>query len=189
MLSRKEIITKHIPIDTASNLTRLDLGSNYDYSKPTILIVDDFQSIIKLFKRLVKRMDLAANFNVVYSSHADAGLTVLNELYHNQDFSVSILITDITFGGSIDLGNGLNFNLDGIKLCEIVNEIFPNVLYHFITGHIVSAKSTPKFFEEFKNYSDEDLMKYVTYKDMPVSTNKNLIYNLVEGTKYEDLIK
>jgi len=189
MSARKDIINKCLDMEKLVGITRLDLNNNYTANKPTILIVDDFESIIKLFKRLVKRMNLSENFNVIYSSHSDAGIKVLNEMYQNPDFHIDILIADITFGGSIDVGDIHNFTLNGITLNGILKRINPNLIYHFITGHIVSPRATPAFFEQYKEYAEDDLLAHLSYKDIPVSTNKELFYSLVKGTRYEMLIK
>ena len=189
MSARKDVINKCLNMEKVVSISRLDLNGGYDVNKPTIMIVDDFESIIKLFKRLVKRMNISENFNIVYSSHSDAGIKVLNELYHNSDFHIDILITDITFGGSIDIGEVHNFSLNGISLAGIIKKINPNLIYHFITGHIVTPKATPVFFDEYRSYTEDDLLQHLSYKDIPVSTNKDLFYSLVKGTRYEMLIK
>jgi CheY-like chemotaxis protein len=188
MIDRKEIINKYMNLETLNDVYRLDLGDDYDVNKPTILIVDDFEAIVTLFKRLIKRLDITDEFNVIYATGHHAALKVVNEIYHNESLHIDVIISDITFGSSLDVGDLGNFTMNGIELVGTVFSIYPGLIYHFITGHIVSPKATPQFYKEYSEYADDNLIDHITYKDTPVSTNNELFINLFKGTRYEKSI-
>lgn len=187
-LDRQKLLN-HIELDKINYIKRLELPTTYDPNKPTILFADDFDSILVFLRRLSKRMNLTKEFNVVYSNYSDASIKILNEVYANDNFNIDILITDITFGGGIDLGNGDIQNITGVKLASILKEANPELIYHFITGHMISPKATPNFYKEFEElHETRPLDAYTTYKDIPLSTNRKLLTDLLLGTGYEELL-
>lgn len=172
------------------HVTKLDI-TNYVHTKPTMLFVDDSSSVITLFKRLVKRLHLEDDFNVLYSCGNDAGLRVLKTIYceDGTPFKIDIILSDITFGGSIEI-KGVLRNMDGVELVGILSRIYPDLIYKFITGHVVSSDIRTYLNDEFIKYNEDvSLSKYVTYKDRAISTDKDLVYDILRGTVYEKYIK
>jgi len=187
MVNKDIILNKYIKKEELDEFAILDL-SQYDPNKPTILIADDYESVILLIKRLVARLKLEINFNVVYASKQDSIFKIMKTLYYIDEFSIDIIITDITYGGSFHIGSA-NYDFDGIDLIGLLVQLNPKLIYKFITGHRVDIKSTPGFYDRFKTYNNtEPLDKFIEFKDQPLSTNKGLILNMLIGTKYESLI-
>ena len=161
---------------------------DYDTTKPTILILDDQESVITLFNKLIRRMKLKDKFNIITLTGDDVVIKVFKLLNTQQEISIDILITDITFGGSVKVGEQI-VNYDGVELTGILKEIFPNLLYRFLTGHNVAEISTPWIYNEYKAYSDDEILDHVSIKDKPITNNRELILKTVKGTKYEALIE
>lgn len=187
MVNKDIVLTKYIPKEKLDEFNILDL-SEYDPNKPTILLADDYESIILLLKRLVSRLKLELNFNVVYASKQDSIYKIIKTLYLIDEFKIDIAITDITYGGAFHIGEA-NYYFDGIDLIEILLELNPALIYKFITGHRVDMRSTPDFYNKFKTYNEKEVLdKFIEFKDKQLSTNKDLILNMLIGTKYESLI-
>jgi len=182
------IITKYIDCSKLDDKLIMDI-SDIDYGKSTILIVDDSNAVIHLLKRLIKKIKLSKYFNVVYATDNLAAFKVINTLCKNPKFNIDLVITDITFGGSMTIDNK-NYSFSGIELVGILKDINPDLVYRFITGHSVSNMGTPEFFKEFEEYNNiDDLMDYIEFKDNIITTNISLIKNLLDGTKYEYISK
>lgn len=188
-MSKYDFLTKYADCED-DNICKMDV-SDYDYNKPTMLFVDDSPSTVTLFKRLVKRIQLENNFNVLYSTGNDAGLRVIKTIYCEQytNFKIDIILTDITFGGSIKIRDVLT-SMDGVDLVGILKKLYPNLIYKFITGHVVTGDIRSEIYKKFSEYNnDDDLSKYVTYKDRAISTDMDLVYDIFKGTEYEKYIK
>lgn len=187
MVTKKEIIGKYITEEDLQTFQLLDL-TGYDKTKPTLLFIDDYDSIVSLFRRLVKRMNLTTDMNVVFASEYDAIFKTLRTLYEIDDFYVDFVISDITFNGNIQ-ANLNSYSFSGIKLVGILKKINFKLIYKFITGHRISPKGTASLFEEYAEYAKDDLFEHVEFKDKPISTDKELVYGLFRNTEYEKYIK
>jgi len=187
-MNKLEFLSKYADC-SSDEITKLDM-TNYDYNKPTMLFVDDSPATVTLFKRLVKRIHLEDNFNVLYSTGNDAGLRVIKTIYCEETslFKIDVILTDITFGGSIPI-NGVLRSMDGVELVGVLLKVYPDMIYKFITGHVVSNDLNMPIINEFKKYNkDKELSDYVTYKDRAISTDKDLVYDMLRGTVYEKYI-
>ena len=187
-MSNLEFLSKYANCEDL-HITKLDI-TTYEDSKPTMLFVDDSPATVTLFKRLVKRLHLEEDFNVLYSTGNDAGLRVLKTIYCEQDnnFKIDVILTDITFGGSIEVKGELR-TMNGIELVGILTKVYPELIYSFITGHSIEDNIRSGLSNDFNAYNDNKLEDYVSYKDRAISTDKDLVYNILTGTKYEKFIK
>lgn len=188
MKNPQYIIDNAISEEFLETVPALPIPTDYDKDKPTILIVDDYNSIIKLFKKLVHRFHVDEHFNVIYSGGTYAGLEVLKELYINKDLEIDIIIADITYDNTYVSKDESKHGFNGIILTNILHDINPDLLYLFITGHVLSPNTAPGLYKCYKSISNDDLLSHVVYKDAPVSTNIDLLKNLFKGTRYETLL-
>jgi len=174
-MTNKDIIEKYIDFEGVDYKTELSC-LNIDKTKPTLVFIDDHPSVIIMFKRLVKRMELENKYNIVYVDGIDASIKLLHWLYSN-DLKIDYIVTDITFGGNIRIKD-INYEINGIKLVGILKEMNNNIKYCFMTGHNIDTLGTPMFFKEYKEYADDNLLEHTMLKDTPISTNFNLIKKL-----------
>jgi len=181
------IVYKYLDKEYLDTIEGLDI--DYDPSKPTIVIADDFSSIISLFKKLMKRAKLIDKFNIIYLEGTLAPVILLKTLLKYPEIKIDIIITDITFGlMGIDKDKHKKF-IDGIFITKILKEYNDDMVYLFVTGHIINKSSTHEYYDEYKEFSNDELLDHVVYKDTPISTNLSLIENLFKGTEFEKYIK
>jgi len=188
MKNTQYIIENVISPDFLKTVTPAKLPSNYDKDKPTILIVDDYNSIIKLFKKLIIRYNVDKHFNIVYSGGNTAGIDIVKELYINDGLSIDIVIADITYGSNYVSSDNSLHGFNGIILTNILHKINHDLIYLFITGHVLSRDTASGLYKCYNEISDDDLIDHVVYKDTPISTNIGLLKDLFKGTRYEALL-
>ena len=185
-MDNRTIIHSHLDKEYLSNIDALEI--DYDPSKPTIVIADDYSSIISLFKKLMKRMKLDKKCNIIYAESSAAPVIILKTLIEYPDMKIDIVITDITFGLMAIDANRHKKYIDGVYLTTILKELNENLVYLFVTGHVLNVDSTNEYFIEYKKINDDDLLDHVVYKDTPISTNTEIIEKLFKGTEYENLV-
>lgn len=186
MNSRESIIKKYCECELYNGCV-VETDIEYDPNKPTMLILDDQESVITLFRKLLRKMKLLDKFNIIMLSGEDVAIKILKLLNLRQDVDIDIIITDITYGGSVKIGDKI-VDYDGVELVGILKELFPKLLYRFLTGHNVTEVSTPWIYEKYSKYADDDVLEHTSIKDKPITSNKDLILKTVKGSEYEKLV-
>jgi len=164
--------------DKLSQVALLNLDG-YDPSKKTIVILDDYESILTMFKKLIKRMGICHDYNIIYGSGQDASLKAIKTVSEVKGFKIDYLLTDITFGTGIRIGTN-NFTVNGVRLVGILFRFLPNLKYTFMTGHMVSPSTTPELYIEYANYDNGDLLDKVKFKDKPITMCQDFILDMME---------
>ena len=188
MKYNQQIIDSVISPNFLKTIPDINIPAGYDTNKPTMLIVDDYNSIVKLFKKLLKRSGLDKYFNIIYSSGPNVGVDVIKKLYTDNNLKIDVVLADITYGSNYISNDESIHGFNGIILTNILRKINPNLIYLFITGHILSGSTASGLFNCYKDIADDDLLDHVVYKETPISTNIDLLKNLFKGTKYEKLL-
>lgn len=160
------------------------LPEDYDSSKPNMAILDDYKAIVTLFKRLINRTKIKDKFNMFYFDKTTAPLALVKTI-KEYNITFDVVITDITFGLSCISKESKREEITGIHIVDYLNGLNKDLIYLFVTGHVLNEKATPDFFKQYKNISDDSLKDHVVYKNNAISTNLSIIENLLKGSKYE----
>jgi len=164
--------------DKLDGVDLLDL-TGYDTNKKTILILDDYNSILTMFKKLIKHMDIESDYNIIYGNGQDATLKAIKTVSEVDYFTIDYLLTDITFGTGFRVGVN-NFTINGVRLVGILLRFLPDMKYIFMTGHMVSKVITPELYIEYSKYSDDELLDHLKFKDKPIPMCSDFILDLIE---------
>jgi hypothetical protein len=146
-----------------------------DISKPTILIMDDFEFMARLVYEELERVDVIdvyKNFNVITASSEYAGFSVKKALEEGVKFDVCFL--DITLGGVID-----SVEYDGVDIAIMIKEKYPNSNIQFITGHTLNRKN-PEIFQF--------IQRFETHFDVPIDEEYDIVIDGVNDTCFKHII-
>ncbi len=139
----------------------------------TILIMDDYQSMVDLIAKELKRIDcgegcvIYENYNIVSASSEYAAFIVENALL-NDGLRVDIAFLDITLGGVMN-----NLELDGIDIADILKRANPNCNVKLLTGHTLNKKNPEifKFFQKFEDVFDRQIDERRTITNGEISND------------------
>lgn len=190
METRRALLAKEFgtTVDEFERYNNNDIDlSSLDPSKPTMVFADDYCSIGNLFNILVDKLNLKDFFNVVTVCGTDACLKIMDSLFYQENFTIDVAILDITFNNTIRYQNA-NRCLNGIDLVDILLTINPETVYHFLTGHNVTRESRIDFYKQIMELGRQP-EEVLSFKERPITTNIDLIVDVLKGTKYDGIAK
>lgn len=170
--------------DNISNLDKRDLEVNsIDYSKykgiqvsgntsnPTILIVDDLDFIIKLYKsdfNSIKRdfnKDIDNDYCIKFATGPDCGFIAINEINNNDNIKFALL--DITLGSVAKNSAGEFIELDGVDIAIHLLKQNPHLDFLFVSGHTMNRlnPNMNKYYKKFEDKTGLNIENYYLYKN------------------------
>lgn len=163
--------------------------TEYDASKPTVLIMDDYEGMVALMVDELLEVMQSINVNIIIATTDYAAFSV-KKLLQNSDISIDIAFLDITIGGIYFDETNL-IELDGIDIAKILWELNPSTEIKFITGNTLSEKNKElnNFINKFNTIMksvnrvqciDESFLSTFTYKSrINGKVHNKLAYNYI----------
>ena len=113
--------------------------SDYDLTKPGILIIDDNEGICSFMEDDLEELsddnDInLEDYNVFTFFGRMCAYNLLATIQRHPNINIQKAIIDITYGGTVKTDNG-NIKLTGVDVFEVLYEINPDVKYLFYTGN------------------------------------------------------
>ena len=125
-------------------LEPIQLPSDFDDSKPTVLITDDHEGILYIFRytmddieKLYKDFKIS-DYNFIYVSSIYAVHRIFKYL---SNIKIDYLITDLTFGGRCPNDKNEMIGYDGVDLIIDLRKKNPDLHWMVFTGHIIGHRS------------------------------------------------
>ena len=154
---------------------------NYiDDNKPSILIVEDFQSRIDVLIQELnydKSNKLFETFNI-YTASSEYAAFAVEKYIIKENVKIDLAILDITFGGILN-----RKDLDGVDLAIMLKEKNPNCEILFFTGHTLNRKN-PEIFSFIKKF--EDFFKLKIDEIMELNGRKVLKHVVLKNENVKD---
>ncbi len=112
--------------------------SEYDLTKPGILIIDDNEGICSFMEDDLEELDLNGRINLddynVFTFYDKMCAYDLLGTLSRMDLNIKKAIIDITYGGTV-ISEAGNIKLNGVDVFEVLYEMHPDLKYVFYTGN------------------------------------------------------
>ncbi len=167
-------------------IPQIGLNKNFDKTKPTILIMDDFVGMATLIQdelERVKCIDVKKNYNILTATGNYAAFTVKNLLKDGEP-PIDIALLDITLGGVV---KGQEY--DGVDVAILIKKYYPNCVIRFVTGHTLN-RHNPEIFQFIKKFEDFFGVKIdETHQVLYNGTNREIYKHIINknGNRVESL--
>jgi len=166
--------------DDCTNVINL---SEYDLTKPGILLIDDNPGIISFLEDDLEELDEDGkikldDWNVFSFTSKSAAYIMFATLRHYGDLNIKVAIIDITLGGTMNTSEKI-IKLTGVDAFEPLLELNPDLRYLFYTGNQMNnhIKTIGVIMQQYTNCTGKKITDNILFKtQMAMSDRQEYLY-------------